>query len=59
MKYAEVKMHKVMDEFASGKLHSGSAKGPVVINRKQAIAIGISEGKKKKNKAILDSLRKK
>lgn len=58
MKYAQVKMHKVMNEFVSGKLHSGSKKGPVVTNRKQAIAIGISEGKKKK-KAILDALRKK
>lgn len=29
-----------------GQLHSGSAKGPVVKNRKQAIAIGLSEARK-------------
>lgn len=44
MKY---KIGKVMGEFETGKLHSGSKKGPLVTNRKQAIAIGISEGKKK------------
>lgn len=40
------KMHKVMEEFETGKLHSGSKKGPVVKNRRQAIAIGISEMRK-------------
>ena len=40
------KVGKVMGEFAAGKLHSGSKKGPEVTNRKQAIAIGISEAKK-------------
>jgi hypothetical protein len=59
MKYADIKMHKVMGEFGAGKLHSGSPKGKVVTDRKQAIAIGISEGKKKKKQAILDALRKK
>lgn len=43
------KMHKVMHEFKTGSLHSGSKKGPKVKNRKQAIAIGISEGKKAAN----------
>lgn len=42
----ESKVGKVMGEFKSGDLHSGSKSGPVVKNRKQAIAIGISEGKK-------------
>ena len=37
----------VMDEFRAGKLHSGSKTGKVVTNRKQAIAIGISEQKKR------------
>jgi hypothetical protein len=37
------KMHKVMGEFKRGKLHSGSKKGPLVKNRKQAIAIAMSE----------------
>jgi len=36
-------MHKVMHEFKTHTLHSGSKSGPVVTNRAQAIAIGISE----------------
>lgn len=36
-------MSGVMDEFKSGALHSGTSRGPVVRNRKQAIAIGLSE----------------
>ncbi|MEI7894620.1 MAG: DUF6496 domain-containing protein, partial [Myxococcales bacterium] len=39
------KVGKVMGEFQAGKLHSGSKKGPVVSNPKQAIAIGISEAR--------------
>lgn len=42
------KIAKVMGEFKKGSLHSGSNKGPVVNNPKQAIAIAISESKKKK-----------
>lgn len=34
-------MQKTMHEFKSGKLHSGSKKGPKVTSRKQAIAIGL------------------
>lgn len=34
---------KVMSEYKKGKLHSGSKKGPIVKNRKQAIAIMLSE----------------
>ena len=37
------KMRKVMDEYKSGKLRSGSKHGPKVRSRKQAIAIGLSE----------------
>lgn len=37
------KTAKVMKEFKSGTLHSGSKKGPVVKSRKQAIAIAMSE----------------
>lgn len=37
---------EVMHKFKHGKLHSGSKKGPVVKNRKQAIAIMMSEKKK-------------
>ena len=36
-------MKGVMDEGKQGQLHSGSKKGPVVRNQKQAIAIGLSE----------------
>lgn len=35
-----------MHEFKHGTLHSGSKKGPVVKNRKQAIAIALSEERK-------------
>ena len=42
------KMRIVMEEFKAGKLHSGSKHGPDVTNPKQAIAIGISESKKKR-----------
>jgi uncharacterized protein DUF6496/sporulation protein Cse60 len=40
------KVKKVMEEFKEGSLHSGSKKGPVVKNPKQAIAIGLSEARK-------------
>jgi hypothetical protein len=36
-------MRGVMHEFKHGELHSGSSNGPKVTNRKQAIAIGLSE----------------
>lgn len=45
------KVGKVMGEFKSGKLHSGSKKGPVVTSKKQAVAIALSEAKKSKNRA--------
>jgi hypothetical protein len=38
------KMGKVMHEYKEGTLHSGK-KGPVVTNRKQAVAIAMSEAK--------------
>lgn len=40
------KVKKVMEEYSHGELHSGSKKGPVVTNPKQAIAIGLSEARK-------------
>ena len=47
---AKNKVQKVMHEFKTGALHSGSKKGPVVKSRKQAIAIALSEAKKAKKK---------
>lgn len=58
MKYGQAKVSKVMSEYKSGSLHSGSKSGPVVTNRKQAIAIAMSEAKKKKHKAVINALRK-
>jgi len=62
----------VMGKFKHGKLHSGSKKGKKVKNRKQAIAIMMSEkrneskhggkykdAKKKRGKTYSDHLRKK
>ena len=40
------KIKKVMHEFEEGDLHSGSKKGPIVKNPKQAIAISLSEARK-------------
>lgn len=49
---SDKKMSKVMEEFKASKLHSGSKKGPVVTNKKQALAIALSEaGKAKKKKS--------
>ena len=39
------KIGKVLEEFKSGKLQSGSKKGPVVTSRKQGLAIALSEGR--------------
>lgn len=39
-------MAKTFHEWGEGKLHSGSKKGPVVKDQKQAIAIAISQGRK-------------
>lgn len=43
----KAKIKKVMHEFKEGELHSGSKKGPVVTSPKQAIAISLSEARKK------------
>ena len=41
------KYGKVMREFYNGKLHSGSKKGPVVTDPRQAKAIAYAEQKRK------------
>lgn len=41
--YQKYKVHKVMSEFKNKELHSGSEKGNLVTDRKQAIAIALSE----------------
>lgn len=41
------KIRKVMAEFKHDSLHSGSKKGPVVESKKQAVAIALSEARKK------------
>ena len=40
------KVAKTMREWTSGKLRSGSAKGPKVKKRKQAVAIALSQAGK-------------
>jgi len=47
MNKKQSKIKKVMGEFKKGKLHSGKSK-KIVKNPKQAIAIAISESKRKK-----------
>ena len=41
-----MKIKKVMKEFSSGELHSGSKKGAIVSSPKQGIAIALSEARK-------------
>lgn len=41
------KVEKVMHEYKTGKLHSGSKQGPTVTNPRQALAIALSEQRKK------------
>jgi hypothetical protein len=47
-KQAQGKVGKVLHEFKTGTLHSGSSQGPKVTSRKQAIAIALSEQRKAK-----------
>jgi hypothetical protein len=47
------KVGKVMREFKEGTLHSGK-NGPVVTDRKQAMAIALSEARKKAGGGIIE-----
>lgn len=42
----KAKIEKVMNEYKSNELHSGSKKGPMVKSKAQALAIGLSEARK-------------
>lgn len=44
------KENKVFKEYGEKKLHSGSKKGPIVKNRRQAIAIALDEGRRASKK---------
>jgi len=44
----QAKIEKTMGEFKRGTLRSGSKKGPKVKSRKQAVAIALSQARKKK-----------
>ena len=47
---AKTKVEKVMGEFKRGTLHTGSKKSPKVTNRKQAVAIALSEQRRAKSR---------
>lgn len=53
VKKLEKVVKKEMRKFKEHKLHSGSKKGPVVTNPKQALAISLSESRKKKPKGSM------
>ena len=44
---AKAKEKKTFDEYKAGTLHSGSKKGPIVKSRSQAIAIALSQARRK------------
>jgi len=44
---ARAKIRTVLAEHKAGTLHSGSKQGPVVKSRKQAVAIALSEARKR------------
>lgn len=44
--FGKAKVEKTMHEFKHGELHSGSKQGPKVRNRKQAIAIALSQAQR-------------
>lgn len=51
-KKQQTKIGKVMSEYKAGTLNTGSKTGPVVKNRKQAIAIAMSQANMPKPKMM-------
>ncbi len=49
------KIEKTMGEFKRGKLRSGSKHGPKVRKRSQAIAIALSQSRRKKRSKVRQS----
>lgn len=49
-KAKKARVKEEMHKFKEGELHSGSKKGPIVTNPKQAIAISLSESGQSKKK---------
>lgn len=47
---AKSKVKKVMHEYKENELHSGSKEGPVVKNKRQAVAIALNESQKGKKR---------
>jgi hypothetical protein len=47
---AKNKVEKTMHEFKEGTLHSGSKHGPKVTDRKQAVAIALSQQRRENAK---------
>lgn len=52
------KVKRVMEEFKSGSLRSGSKTGPKVKSRKQAVAIAMSESGQAKRKGYRKRMEK-
>jgi hypothetical protein len=53
MAKGQKKVQKVLREFKNQTLHSGSKTGPVVTNRRQAVAIALSEARRtRKNRRV-------
>ena len=56
-KKQQAKIGKVMSEYKAGTLNTGSKKGPIVKNRKQAVAIALSQAGISKPKMMKKSSR--
>jgi len=54
-KKQQAKISKVMREYKAGTLNTGSKKGPIVKNRKQAVAIALSQAGMSKPKMMKKS----